>query len=105
MVEASTSEQEDLIGKRVELRGKFGSIRYLGKLRNNARAGDALWLGIEWDEIGAGKHNGTVDGEQYFACEFHIITKEYAEGQTRCCSFIRYGKIEIGGISLSEAIL
>ena len=42
-------EAQDLIGKRVELRGKLGSIRYFGKLRNNAKAGDALWLGIEWD--------------------------------------------------------
>lgn len=96
---------ESVIGKRVELRGKAGSIRFLGKLRNNAKAGDALWLGIEWDEMGTGKHNGTVDGEHYFACEFHITTEEYAANQTKCCSFIREGKIDIGGISFSDAIL
>lgn len=55
----------------MELRGKIGSIRFLGKLRNNPKAGDALWLGVEWDQAGAGKHNGTVDGETYFTCEFH----------------------------------
>ena len=59
-------KQEDLIGQRVELRGKVGSIRFFGKLRNNPKAGDALWLGIEWDDLKAGKHGGTVDGEIYF---------------------------------------
>jgi len=44
----------------------MGSIRFLGKLRNNPKAGNDLWLGIEWDEIGQGKHHGTVDGENYF---------------------------------------
>ena len=53
---------EDVIGQRVESQGKFGSIRFLGKLINNPRAGEDLWLGIEWDEEGSGKHNGTVDG-------------------------------------------
>lgn len=96
--------KEDLIGQRVELRGKLGSIRFFGKLRNNPRAGDALWLGIEWDLLGSGKHNGTVDGETYFACEFHRTAPEYTTGETACCSFIRFGKITIGGITLQEAI-
>jgi dynactin complex subunit len=61
MVEA-TMLFEDVIGQRVESQGKFGSIRFLGKLINNPRAGEDLWLGIEWDEEGSGKHNGTVDG-------------------------------------------
>ena len=70
-MEEETKGEESLIGQRVELRGKIGSIRYFGKLRNNPKAGDSLWLGIEWDQAGAGKHNGTVDGETYFTCEFH----------------------------------
>ena len=94
------SKEESLVGQRVELRGKLGSIRYFGKLRNNAKAGDSLWLGIEWDERGAGKHNGTVDGETYFTPEFHANSPE-----TQNCSFIRHGKIDIGGITFKEAIL
>ena len=94
-----------MIGRRVELRGKSGSIRFLGKLRNNPKAGDALWLGIEWDEMGDGKHNGTVDGEKYFECEFHTSYPEHATGDTKSCSFIRYGKIEIGGFSFKDAIM
>lgn len=96
---------DDLIGQRVELRGKVGSIRFFGKLRNNPKAGDALWLGIEWDDLKAGKHGGTVDGETYFECEFHVCTPEYASGDTQCCSFIRFGKIDIGGIPFSDAIM
>ena len=103
--EEEVKGEEDLIGQRVELRGKMGSIRYFGKLRNNPKAGDALWLGVEWDELGAGKHNGIVDGEKYFECEFHVCTPEYATGETQCCSFIRYGKIDIGGITFQKAIM
>jgi hypothetical protein len=29
----------------------------------------------------------------------------FKTGATDCCSFIRYGKIQIGGQSLSEAVL
>ena len=102
---ATDPEHAHLIGQRVELRGKMGSIRYLGKLINNPKAGDALWLGIEWDEMGSGKHNGTVDGIKYFEPEFHRSTEEYARGETNNCSFIRYGKIDIGGIPFSKAIM
>lgn len=96
---------EDLIGQRVELRGKHGSIRFYGKLRNNVRAGDAMWLGIEWDEIGSGKHMGTVDGETYFKSEFHTSYPEFAAGTAQSCSFIRFGKIDIGGIDFKKAIM
>ena len=110
MVEASKIEtaevdSKEVIGQRVELKGKFGSIRYLGKLINNPKAGDDLWLGIEWDEEGAGKHSGTSDGHKYFECEFHQRSPAFATGETKCCSFVRYGKIPIGGVSLSEAVL
>ena len=27
----------------------YGSIRYAGKLLNNPKAGDSIWLGVEWD--------------------------------------------------------
>ena len=55
--------------------------------------------------MGAGKHNGTVDGETYFESEFHTTNPEFDAGSAACCSFIRYGKIEIGGISMEEAIM
>jgi len=47
-----------------------GCIRYAGKIFNNPKAGDSIWLGIEWDfdasQGGPGKHFGIVDGYKYF---------------------------------------
>ena len=82
-----------LLGHRVILRSSYGSIKYAGKLFNNPKAGDDMWLGIEWDEEGHGKHHGTVDGVAYLSCDFHKNSPNYLNGQTNCCSFIRYGKI------------
>ena len=58
--------QQDYVGQRVDQKQKFGTIRYCGKLINNPKAGDDIWLGIEWDEAGSGKNSGAVDGYQYF---------------------------------------
>jgi len=85
------------------VKGKFGSIRYLGKIRNNPKAGDDLWLGVEWDEEGSGKHNGVADGEFYFAPEFHKNSALWPE--TKSCSFLRHGKVQIGGDSFSTAVM
>ena len=87
------------------LRTLFGSIRYAGQLLNNPKAGSDIWLGIEWDEEGQGKHSGTVDGVTYFSCEFHLNSPHFESQQTNCCSFIRHGKIQIGGCSFQEAII
>jgi dynactin complex subunit len=82
----------------------LGSIKYVGKLINNPKAGDDIWLGIEWDEEGQGKHNGTVDGYKYFECDFHRLSPNFPE-HTNCCSFIRYGKIPMGGQTFREALI
>ena len=82
----------------MELRGKLGSIRYFGQLRNNPKAGTSNWLGIEWDDTSSGKHNGTVDGEIYF-------TPEFDAAATQSCSFIRHGKIDIGGEDFKKALM
>lgn len=83
----------------MELKLKYGTIRYFGKLVNNAKAGDDLWLGIEWDEEGTGKNNGTVDGHTYF------VPYVNSSAERPSCSFLRYGKIKIGGIDIREAII
>ena len=46
-----------------------------------------------------------VDGVQYFTCEFHTNSPAYPAGDTQCCSFIRYGKVQIGGVTLKEAVI
>lgn len=93
------------MGQRVFLRTIFGSIKYAGQLLNNPKAGSDIWLGIEWDEEGQGKHAGSVDGVTYFKCEFHLNSPQYEMQQTNCCSFIRHGKIQIGGCTFQEAII
>lgn len=94
-----------LLGQRVILKQSVGSIMFAGRLLNNPKAGSDIWLGIEWDEEGQGKHSGTVDGLAYFQCEFHRNSPRHALGETACCSFIRHGKIQIGGQTLREAII
>lgn len=58
-----------------------------------------MWLGIEWDEEGSGRNNGTVDGHTYFVPHF------FNDPSRPSCSFIRFGKIKIGGIDFKEAIM
>ena len=88
---------DQVIDRRVHQGGKFGTVRYYGRLLNNPKAGQDFWLGIEWDEAGAGKHDGRVDGVEYFRPEFQ-------EAGSGCCSFIRWGKIGVEGISVEEAL-
>ena len=104
-------EYQDLLGQRIGIKKAnagpnneqhVGSIRFVGKLINNPKAGDNIWIGVEWDndaaEGGPGKHQGTVDGVKYFDCQFHDHTEEYKQGLSKVASFVRHGKCTIGGI-------
>ena len=48
---------EDVGTKHVQL---VGSVRYVGKIFNNPKAGEDNWVGVEWDlenhQGGPGKH-------------------------------------------------
>lgn len=58
---------------RVLFNGEKGSVRYRGKLLhkvdNSKIKVDEDWLGVEWDLPEKGKHNGTVEGVEYFKCD------------------------------------
>ena len=55
------------LGKRVELNEKTATIKYVGPLKHKKDAKEnEIWLGLEWDEKERGKHNGTVEGYEYF---------------------------------------
>ena len=57
----------NLLGKRVELNEKTATIKYAGPLRHKKDAKETeIWLGLEWDDKSRGKHNGTVEGYEYF---------------------------------------
>ena len=46
-----------------------GIVRYFGELQHEGKPAEKeLWVGLEWDEDGRGKHNGTVKGYKYFEC-------------------------------------
>jgi dynactin complex subunit len=52
------------IGTRICLSTSLGTIRYTGLVDGT----DGLWLGVEWDGVGRGKHDGVKDGKRYFDC-------------------------------------
>lgn len=67
-----------------------GTVRYLGPVFGS-KDETRIYAGVEWDELGRGKHNGTSDGKQYFTCP---------EGQG---SFIHPKRIQLG-CTLVEAL-
>lgn len=50
------------IGERVECSGYLGTVKYVGPIEGKP----SMWLGIDWDDPSRGKHNGSVNGVQYF---------------------------------------
>lgn len=77
------------VGVRISHSGHLGTIRYVGPVDNT----HGLWLGVEWDSPDRGKHDGSKDGKQYFAC-----------GSKTAGSFIRPTANINYGISFLEAL-
>ena len=64
---SATADTSNLLGKRVELNEKTAKIKYVGPLRHKKDFKEnEIWLGLEWDDKTRGKHNGTVEGYEYF---------------------------------------
>ncbi|XP_050301036.1 tubulin-specific chaperone E [Anthonomus grandis grandis] len=89
MVTMSNLEPAEAVGCRVESGGFYGTVRYIGSLPERP----GKWYGIEWDDPGRGKHNGTVNGIQYFQTRYPTAG-----------SFVRREKINFGK-SIIEAIM
>lgn len=66
--EKSTLRVDNPMGRRIEYQGAFGSVKYSGPLLHDKEKSDPnqIWLGIEWDDVTRGRHNGTVEGCKYF---------------------------------------
>lgn len=66
-----TSTSEDFVGRRIEYQNDIGTVKYYGPLKHDAEKQDPnqIWLGIQWDNPTRGRHNGTVQGYQYFVCD------------------------------------
>ncbi|ENN77099.1 hypothetical protein D910_10209 [Dendroctonus ponderosae] len=88
MVSSDNSIQQEAVGSRIESGGFIGTVRFVGLLPEHA----GQWYGIEWDNPSRGKHNGTVNGVQFFQT-----------GHPTAGSFVRREKLNFGR-TLIEAI-
>ena len=60
-------EGENYIGKKIELNEQTAIIKYIGPLMHKKDVNkNDIWIGVEWDDKTRGKHNGTVEGYEYF---------------------------------------
>lgn len=66
------------IGCRIKSNDDFGTVKYIGDVQGYK----GTWYGVEWDNIKRGKHDGSLDGIQYFK------TTRQGAG-----SFIRHNKV------------
>nr|CAH7733567.1 unnamed protein product [Callosobruchus chinensis] len=99
MISNSTTNQEMVaegtvpqynfrVGSRVDCCGYIGTIKYIGPVEGHK----GIWLGVDWDDSTRGKHNGTVNGIDYFHT-WH----------PKSGSFVRKEKVNFGQ-SLIQAI-
>lgn len=69
------------------------TVRYVGSVEGQ----EGCWVGLEWDDISRGKHDGCYKGKRYFKC-----ARAGAAG-----SFVRYNALReqvSQGISIKDAI-
>ncbi|CAH2002582.1 unnamed protein product [Acanthoscelides obtectus] len=62
VAEATVPQCNFKIGSRVECCSYIGTVKYIGPVEGH----QGTWLGIDWDDSTRGKHNGTVNGVEYF---------------------------------------
>ena len=53
-------------GSRQFVDGACCTVRYVGPLAG--KDAEAVYVGVEWDDGGRGKHDGLVEGQRYFQC-------------------------------------
>lgn len=54
------------VGVRVQIDKQKAHVRFVGEVVGQ----DGTWVGLEWDDISRGKHDGSTGGKQYFECVF-----------------------------------
>eukprot|EP00210_Caulerpa_lentillifera_P006897 g6594.t1 len=77
------------IGDRIQLSDFRGTVRFIGSVQNQS----GRWIGIDWDDVSRGKHNGVIKGVRYFQ----------TDGDLPSASFVPYEKLQ-NGVSLVSAI-
>jgi tubulin-specific chaperone E len=68
--EEDKHHHHEFLNRRIEVSDHIGTVKYVGKLKHTNKD-DEFWVGVEWDDPSRGKHNGTVEGCQYFSCQHH----------------------------------
>ncbi|KAI0154830.1 Thioesterase/thiol ester dehydrase-isomerase [Xylariaceae sp. FL1272] len=58
------------VGARLSYDGAICTVRYVGEVAGTSGA----WLGVEWDDAGRGKHDGSHKGVRYFTCKSQSAT-------------------------------
>ncbi|KZF26408.1 putative tubulin-specific chaperone [Xylona heveae TC161] len=53
------------LGQRLSFDGALCTVRYTGEVKGTS----GRWLGVEWDDVGRGKHSGEHGGIRYFECK------------------------------------
>jgi dynactin complex subunit len=64
----------------------LATVRYLGPVDTQK----GLWVGVEWDDTGRGKHDGIFKEKRYFECSRGLIEEI---GADRKASFCRKEKL------------
>ena len=52
------------VGSRIQLGRSKATVRYVGSVDDQT----GVWVGLEWDDAGRGKHDGSHKGRRYFDC-------------------------------------
>ena len=76
--------------QRVEVGGERATVRWEGQVGDTGQ----VWLGVEWDSAGRGKHDGCHNGVTYFS---PVRLGNY-------CSFIKRSKVTEWGKGLVAAV-
>ncbi|KOB69780.1 putative tubulin folding cofactor E [Operophtera brumata] len=61
-IEENENEIKVNIGSRIKCGEEFGTVKFIGEISGYK----GIWYGVEWDDAARGKHDGSVDGVQYF---------------------------------------
>lgn len=91
MMASSSSESPFQVGQRIrssDADGFKGTVRYIGPVTGQ----QGSWIGIEWDDLERGKHDGEAGGVKYFDVE-----------QPGAGSLVRSHKIK-AGVTLVQAL-
>lgn len=79
------------LGQRVHLVNdprRTGTVKYIGSIEGYS----GMWIGVDWDRNGEGKHDGSINGVKYFQAQFE-----------QSGSFVRPQNLS-PGISLLQAL-